>query len=658
MKFCILIEISKESIAFLYNRSDSNNGFVPFVGQGPLPLAIYCDGNQMVIGQFAVDEANKQNPNAFVDVFSKMRDGGTFKYRGEEIPSNMLLFNAIQSSLSSFFDSTLIGQMGRLEQNVATMPLCFLFHADVNENERLFVKDSFDRSGFANVGVRDCDRLAMRTIGGSSAYYLCVTSNGQDLFVNVYSYDGKQMDSLIIRDCGRDPRLDLAVDKLWDSIGGFNYNLDRRKEQPILRQLAENFLDSGSYSLNENVTLSDGNVYSVWLSLRELDMCRVSDNGKVLTDIMRKLTVNQIKPSDCMVVLQGKAAHNSFFANIFKQEFVSVRSVYHSLRTEMLATLLDEVKKLDYKIGKSITKNSEATVPHTPQSSPVSVLPTRRDERDMKVLGMSVETCLANGRKEQAMAEIRDFSRKMHDGRVHAFDLKLEELLGRIKSTEEPVQESVPSPSSTPTPTPTLESEVSFLPVGVLPSKRDERDMKLLGREVAAYIKQGEKDRAKCAVDEFRRIMHAKNVHAFDDDLDTLLQQTPEKTTTGQNSVSSPVVSKPRGEHPVLRNPKPKPLPDIDRGVALMREGKFKDAREWFRAQGQLQAADDCTSIIRWLRLLPAYETEIPATRETHNRDKARARIREIDAMLVLYGKYQIDALRLEKLRSNYRNIK
>ena len=654
MKFCILIEISKESIGFLYNRSDSNNGFVPFVGQGPLPLAIYCEGNSMEIGQFAVDEANKQNPNAFVDVFSKMRDGGTFKYRGEEIPSNMLLFSAIQSSLSSFFDSTLIGQMGRLEQNVATMPLCFLFHADVNENERLFVKDSFDRSGFANVGVRDCDQLAMRTIGGSSAYCLCVTSNGQDLFVNVYSHAGNQIEPLLIRNCGRDPRLDLAVDKLWDSIGGFNYNLNRWKEQPILRQLAENFLDSGSYSLNENVTLSDGNAYNVWLTLRELDTCRVNDNGKVLTDIMRKLTANQIKPSDCMVILQGKAAHNSFFANIFKQEFVSVRSIDDSLRTEMLATLLDEVQKLDYKIGKSITRNPEVTVPHIPQSSPASVLPTRRDERDMKVLGMSVETCLANGRKEQAMAEIADFARRMHDDRVHAFDHELEELSGRVKSTEEPVQKLVPDPSSTPNP----ELETQSLPVGVPPSKRDKRDMKLLGREVAAYVKQRETGRAKLAVDEFRQAMHAKNVHAFDEDLDALLQQTPEKSSNGQNSESSPVVSKPRGVHPVQEKSQPEPLPDIDQGVALMREGKFKDAREWFRAQGQLHAADDCTSIIRWLRLLPAYETEVPATRETHNRDKARARIREIDAMLVLYGKYQIDASRLEKLRSDYRNIK
>ena len=73
MKFCILIELSKERISFLYNRSDSDNGFVPFEEQGTLPLAIYCDGNQMVIGQYAVNEANKKNPNAFIDVFCHSR---------------------------------------------------------------------------------------------------------------------------------------------------------------------------------------------------------------------------------------------------------------------------------------------------------------------------------------------------------------------------------------------------------------------------------------------------------------------------------------------------------------------------------------------------------------------------------------------------------
>ena len=340
MNFCILIELSKERISFLYNRSDSDNGFVPFVEQGALPLAIYCSGNQMEVGQFAVDEANKQNPNAYVDVFKKLREGGTFKYRGEEIPNNMLLFNAIQRYLSSFFDSTLIGQMGRLEQNIATMPICFLFNADINENERFFVKDSFVKSGFANVGVRDCDQLAMRTVRTDSSNYVCVTSNGQDLFVNIYNKQGKRLEALLIRHHGRDPRMDVAVEKLWDSIGYDNYYLNKEQEQPILEQIAENFLGSGKYSLNDSVTFSNGYSYDVALSLHELEQFSVKDDGKAIVDVMRILADHNIKTSDCTVILQGKAAHNSFFSNMFKKEFNTVRSIDNSFRTEILANFL------------------------------------------------------------------------------------------------------------------------------------------------------------------------------------------------------------------------------------------------------------------------------------------------------------------------------
>ena len=64
MNFCILIELSKKKISFLYNRSDGESKFTPFVGEGSaLPLAIYCLGNDMQIGQFAIDEAMKQITN-------------------------------------------------------------------------------------------------------------------------------------------------------------------------------------------------------------------------------------------------------------------------------------------------------------------------------------------------------------------------------------------------------------------------------------------------------------------------------------------------------------------------------------------------------------------------------------------------------------------
>lgn len=640
MNFCILIELSKERISFLYNRSDSDNGFVPLVEQGSLPLAIYCSGNQIEIGQFAVNEANKQNSNAFTDVFEKMRDGGTFRYRGEEIPNNMLLFTAIQRYLSSFFDNTLIGQLGRLEQNIATMPICFVFNADLNENERLFVKDSFLKSGFANVGIRDYDQLAMQTLKTNRACYLCVTSNGEDLFVNIYNRNGKCLESMVIRHRGRDPRMEVAVEKLWDSIGYDNYYLNRKQEQCILEQVAEEFLGSGNYSLNESVTFSNGDSYDVALSLHELEQFSVKEDGKAIADIMRKLSENDIKATDCTVILQGKAAHNSFFFNMFKKEFSSVTNVDNALRTEILATFLDKVKASGYKFGEGISSSNATKPTKEPPFEPINTVrpeatqPTKRDERDFKMLRLEVETCLANGKTQQAKTDVERFTLQMHSKGIVAFDEELNNLLRKLSS-------------STP--------EMSVPKQSVSPTKRDERDMKMLRMEVATYIQNGEIDNIKKAVKEFREKMHAKDVYFFDEELKTLeagkaLKSTNNKPTSNIPKSNDKIdTKKSRGTSSAKKN---------DEGTSLMQLGKFKEARDWFRANDKPTNADDCTKIIRGLRFIPIYESELQSTIETKNKEKARTRVKDIKAIINLYKKYGLEASQLAKLLEGYNRIR
>lgn len=666
MKFCILIELSKDNISFLYNRSDSDNGFVPFVEQGLLPLAIYCSGNQMEIGQFAVDEANKHNPNAYVNVFKKLRDGGTFKYRGEEIPNNMLLFNAIQRYLSSFFDSTLIGQMGRLEQNIATMPICFIFNADIDENERLFVKESFVRSGYANVGVRDCDQLAMQTVCSNSDYSVCVTSNGYDLFVNFYNKQGKRIDATIIRNSGRDPRMNHAVEILWNSIGFDNYYLNKEDERAILEQVAENFLGSGKYSFNERVTFSSGYSYDVSLSLHELEQYATKDDGRTIVDIMRKLADNGINPSNCTVILLGKAAHNSYFSNMFKKEFNIVKSIDSAIRTEILASFLKQVKSSDYQFVDKIIIPSDSHIGvnfpspcvskpenNSPNRKPTekSILPTKLDERDMKILRLNVETCLHNNKMDQAYNDIIEFRSRMHAKKIHAFDEELELLLRKIKVSKDGNNATVTSkPTMTPTP----------------PSKLDERDMKILRMEVATCVNNGNRVKIKTIINAFRERMNAKNVHAFDEELNELLEakgnakDIKSATSNHKRTPSSSVcetneLTKTQIDKTVRRS---FAAQSCDEGTDLMRKEKFKEAREWFRSNKQSSKADDCTTIIRWLRFLPAYEAELQTTIATKNKEKARSRIKEIKEIICLYNKYGVDVSRLTKLADEYKRIK
>lgn len=650
MNFCILIELSKERISFLYSRSDSDNGFVPFVEQSPLPLAIYCSGNQMEIGQFAVDEANKHNPNAYVDVFGQMRKGGTFKYRGEEVPNNMLLYSAIQRYLSSFFDSTLIGQKGRLDQNVSTMPICFLFHADIEENERLFVKDSFLNSGFANVGTRDLDKLAMRTSKAASAYSICVTSNGEDLFVNIYDQKGNRLESKLIRDRGRDPRMKVAIDKLWDSIGYDNYYLKIEKERPILEQVAERFLDSGNTSLNENVVLSDGNAYNVALYLSELEQFSVKDDGKAIYDVLRTLAEKSIKTSDCTIFLQGKAAHNSFFSNMFKKEFDKVISVDNAKHADILAALLKEIEALDYKIADKEEGITVAPPPPPPpppaldpkeQSEKKLVPPTPRDIRDFKILKISIGTYIANGKIKQGQKDIQAFTQRMHDKGVIAFDDELKTLSDQLK--KQPTNTSSPSEPQ----------EVKAEP----PTKRDERDMKMLRMEVATYLRNGETRKIKPAVQAFRQKMHEKGIHSFDEELQSLEKGEDPQQAPSKAESKSPAPSKvsTSTQKKVARTAA---KPTLDEGTRLMQSEDFKGARDWFRANNQRAKADDCTTIIHWLRFLPVYESELSVTIDTRNKDKARTRVKEIKGIINLYNKYGVDASTLTKLEDAYKRVK
>lgn len=646
MKFCILIELSKERISFLYNRSDGVSGFVPFVEQGALPLAIYCRGNQITIGQFAVDEANNQSPNAFLDVFAKLRDGGTFLYRGEAIPSNMLLFTAIQRYLSDFFDKTLIGQVGRLEQNIATMPICFLFNADINENERLFVKDSFIKSGYANVGIRDCDQLAMRTVNAKTNNYVSVTSNGKDLFVNIYKSKGKRIDSFVIHDRGCDPRMNAAVDRLWDSIGYDNYYLNREQEQHILQQVAEDFLGSGKIELNESITFSSGHSYNVSLSLHELDQISVNDDGRVIKEVTSKLVGNGIKTSDCTVILQGKAAHNSFFSDMFRREFNIVKGIDNTMRTEMLANFLKDVKSSDYtfvdsSIEKEHLKTPSEPISVVPVSQIESVLPNRRDERDFKILCIDVDTHLRNGRITEAKIAVDRFSELMHEKKVTAFDEELNSLLTSITEHSHKSKSPMSEPEKPQVELPSTDKRVP-------PTKRDERDMKMLRMEVATYRNNGETKKIKVSVEEFRKKMHEKNVYAFDDELDSFLKQKIEKS---KKSTPLPEVLK-------RPTPKPKSTLDVDEGTRLMREEKFKEARDWFRSNGRSNNVDDCTSVIKALRFLPIYESELSATASSGNKDKAKARVKDIQEIIMIYRKYNIDASKLTKLSDAYKRIK
>lgn len=84
-----------------------------------------------------------------------------------------------------------------------------------------------------------------------------------------------------------------------------------------------------------------------------------------------------------------------------------------------------------------------------------------------------------------------------------------------------------------------------------------------------------------------------------------------------------------------------------DQGMLLMKEGKYKEARDKYRSEGRKDEADDCTKLIKWQRLFATYKAEVVSIAKTCNKAKAQSRIKEIREYVSLYKKYGIDAAEL-----------
>ena len=642
MDFCVLIELSKKKISFLYNRSDGESKLTPFVGEGQtLPLAIFCQGNDIQIGQYAINEALNNNPHAYTDVFKMMRNVGTYKYRGEEFPYNTLLSNAIQKYLSYFFDSVLIGQQGRLEQNVATMPLCFMFNSDVDENERLFVKDSFERNGYGNVAITDYDKLVIEASDYSTPNVICATSDGVDMYVGIYqTKEAKHISSFIIKGHGKDPRVEATVDSLWESIGYESYYLDSVKERKILTQVAENFLSSGLYEFQDRVLFSDGVYRECFISMSQVDALMYRTDGRIISDIKNKLLQLGISTKDCTVVLKGKAANNSFFEKVFKEEFL-VKHVNDSFRSRVLKQLLDDIKGCNYLFSSEASAKSSVQKDDNKPIEPV-ISPTLK--RSVKVRIADIKAKLRNNDRKGALAVAEKLLSELHEQNVQNWDVEIRSLLANMPITE----------VKTNTNEDTGKEKTEFVtPISKVDLKILQREVRTTLADVKGKIRTKDYKTAEANLNALLSKLHEQGVSEYDSQLDEVRKEIPTKT---------PALSPRREEKPAVveKNNSKKPhseSPSLSPAVRLLKQGKFADAKRLYAAEGDSAMAQVCSDFIRSKRALEQFKMGLDAARRNKNRTTILNVLRDLEKYKKLYKKYEVEDGELDALINNYKSI-
>lgn len=369
MKYAVLIELSSSWISFRYYRDDAGRFFLPFdEANESLPLAIYCQGNDLQIGQYAVTEAAKHNPCAWTNVFDVVKQKGNFVYRGMTIGMNEMLLVAVKKYLDDFFDRILVRALGGLEANISSMPLIFLRHSDLDVSNKLFVRKSFFDGGFVNMAVMDVSseiikRLCCEHKLDGKKYALTVFASGSNLYVDAIDVKRKTLlRTLTLQGKGADPRIDYAVELMWQSLGYQSYSLVRENENEILRRVAATFLQSVKIEFNDLVVFSDGVERMVYLSRNQLEGMSVGIDVAIRGSIQNFMSQLKIAEQDCAIIACGAVSTNDYFLANLRNVGPEVISDNDDGGQKTLSSILNAAIAADFQFGTSAS-SAPASLP-------------------------------------------------------------------------------------------------------------------------------------------------------------------------------------------------------------------------------------------------------------------------------------------------------
>lgn len=369
MKYAVLIELSSSWISFRYYRDDAGRFFLPFdEANESLPLAIYCQGNDLQIGQYAVTEAAKHNPCAWTNVFDVVKQKGNFVYRGMTIGMNEMLLVAVKKYLDDFFDRILVRALGGLEANISSMPLIFLRHSDLDVSNKLFVRKSFFDGGFVNMAVMDVSseiikRLCCEHKLDGKKYALTVFASGSNLYVDAIDVKQKTLlRTLTLQGKGADPRIDYAVELMWQSLGYQSYSLVRENENEILRRVAATFLQSVKIEFNDLVVFSDGVERMVYLSRNQLEGMSVGIDVAIRGSIQNFMPQLKIAEQDCAIIACGAVSTNDYFLANLRNVGPEVISDNDDGGQKTLSSILNAAIAADFQFGTSAS-SAPASLP-------------------------------------------------------------------------------------------------------------------------------------------------------------------------------------------------------------------------------------------------------------------------------------------------------
>lgn len=675
-RFRVVITLSHRSISMEYRPEGGDPSLRPVMGANwPAPLAVYCSPDGIVIGAGALQAYMSRQPEAYYNLFSLIRRGDQrFTYKGEQYEMQKLLLVVVESYLTRLLSETLFCRYGTLEANRADMTLVFVLEGNITQEEKVYLRDLFRSAGYGNLHLMDYDSITARHFAAITQRprILVVWSDGYDLAFSLHDGADTSMGTRrLLVGKGRDPRLQVLTDKMWEDIAPDAYYLRREDLQESLEHEATLFLSSGAPE-KEDVVNYGGNDYSYFINQQTAATLRPQQTREIRGALAAFLEENGCThPDDVQLVLCGDASDNDYFASTFSQGFTDVLkvddSVWRNVKDHLAGCplvnpcdtpiLRGSHTEMPEKITVQVTdEDSQQTHTATPEQKGTF---EKAELSNIRTLLVEIRRKYRNGEQEAAVSKLSHL-RDLLQGRTLPSGRKEERLYREIQE----LRKSAPQLAEPGSPKPPIMTDPQIAPPPPLTtttpaselSGEEMHELKELLAQLRAKFRMGDIAASLQKWKEVGHLLRGRTIPKKMNDLYKRAEQDITEARRGAHQAQQPASKR----KPVSPQSTPIPAqatPD-DSTRELLKAGKFAEAKRQYAHQGDSKMAAFCGDLIRGHRNFMELKFAVLDERNRSNPKYAKNACSQLEAYIALLRKADISQDEAIQLLQEYKNPK
>jgi hypothetical protein len=376
MKYCVLIKISKQQLAFWYQLE--GGAYTPLSISGPnkIPLCFYVNGNDFKIGEFAKERFLVNDKNAYYSYFELVKDPANhFTLHGDSKPVKQLLYYGVENYLSHFI-KTILYKNESIEAFRTNFCLRFGFDDDIENQEKILVENLFKEAGYENVAEVNTDLFLNKELSleiKSTRSRLCLSAILNDLYVKLYkSPDFSLVGQIKLEQLGSDPGAKILAKLILEDIkeASPHIYIEEEKEIAYIINHCTQLLSSLSPIMRNELELSTGVRTDYRIRLAQLEDRLMYNRGvedKVIPKLESILSANGMLSSSVDIILSGDELNTTYFKDKLTKKFPNVFGVGSLFESKILESIFCDISSNGYKLNQKVTslhiENAEKTVP-------------------------------------------------------------------------------------------------------------------------------------------------------------------------------------------------------------------------------------------------------------------------------------------------------